>query len=421
MKLGLKAQTKVVAIASIGALFECYDFMICVFMSSILIKVFYASNQLDGIFAIFTVAFFSRPLGGIFWGHLGDSYGRKKVFSLTMLLLVVPTMLMALFPVHHVSIVIAGISFAVLRFLQGFLVGGEFPGGVTFIAEIASAKNRGLLISIFMSSLTGGTLLASSVSLILNIYMDNTTIIDWGWRLPFVLSVILVLVAVYIRSKVKETPFFCNIQERKMISQVPVLDLIRNYPKPIFYGFIVTCASAAGITTIYTFLPQLLKFNNIFTLRETLSLTTVGTLILCMAMPLLGYISDRYSRKMVFVLSQFGVFICFGLFILASYTGSFKLLIMGMVLVSLLFAGINANYCVILSELFPTNVRYSGVAICYTLAYSMCGGGLPLMYLNETKYEHHLFLPWLIFGLLSLGSLLIFVRIKDLNAQSLLD
>lgn len=418
-KLNLNTQAKTLAMASVGAIFESYDFMICVFLSSVLIKVFYADHQFEGIFAIFTIAFFSRPLGGIFWGHLGDRYGRKKVFSITMLLLVVPTLLIALFPVHQVSVMTAGISFAVLRFLQGFLVGGEFPGGVTFIAEIAKAKTRGLFIAIFMSALTVGTLLASLVSLALNISMTNDQILAWGWRFPFILSIVLVIIAIYIRKQVKETTFFCKLAERKAIIRMPFLELVCTEPKLIFYGFILTCASAIGLTTIYTFLPQLLKFTHIFTLRDTLYLTTLGSLILCIAMPFFGYLSDKYKRKSVLILSQFGVTLSFALFVIASYTGSFILLLLGMLLISIFFAGVNANYCVILSEQFPTNIRYSGVALCYTMAYSICGGALPLLYLHVAKFEPHLFLPCGLFCLISLFCLIIFSKLKDFSGKVL--
>ena len=113
---------KILIISSIGALFECYDFMICAFLSTFLTKLFYPENQLLGIFTIFTIGFFSRPIGGMFWGHIGDRHGRKKVFSLTMILLALPTLLIAFFPLQWFSIKVAGISFAILRFFQGFLV-----------------------------------------------------------------------------------------------------------------------------------------------------------------------------------------------------------------------------------------------------------------------------------------------------------
>ena len=412
---------KIISMASIGALFECYDFMICAFLSGILIKIFYANNQVFGVFSIFTIAFFARPLGGLFWSHLGDRYGRQKVFSWTMLLLVIPTILIAIFPVNLVSIGVSSYSFMVLRFLQGFLVGGEFPGGVTFIAEIAPPKKRGLIIAIFMAFLTAGTLLASLVSLSLNYFLNEAQIFAWGWRLPFILNLILIIIAIYIRRKVSETPFFNAIQHKKALSKMPILDLLKNYPYLVFVGFIITCCSACGIVTLYTFLPQLLKITHHFNGQQVLNLTTLGTFILCLAMPIAGIWSDRLGRQPIFIYGLIGTLISWYLFAMALYQDNYLLALIAMFITSLFFAGVNANYCVILSEQFPTRVRYSGVAFCYTSAYSLCGGILPLIYLYYKNTPLLIMIPGLCFGLLLILIIIFKGKLNDQTQKMLMN
>ncbi|MBY0379008.1 MAG: MFS transporter, partial [Burkholderiales bacterium] len=384
----LPNQLKVLSIASIGALFECYDFMICAFMSNILIKLFFSGNIWLGVFAIFTVAFIARPLGGIFWGHLGDKIGRKKVFSLTMILLVIPTLLIAIFPLNlSKEITISG--FIILRFLQGFLVGGEFPGGVTFIAEIVSSKNRATLVSSFLTLLTVGTLLASFVSFILFRIFSVEQVESWAWRLPFLLSIVLVLTAIYIRKKVQETIFFTGLTNRKGIIKVPLFELFSNHLFAIFSGLIIACLAAFGLTTLYVFFPSIIKLNPFISQQTALGLTTIGSLVLIIFMPIWGILADKFSRKTILLISSLLLLVCLRLISVAIIQNSYTMLLIMMVLASVAFAGINTVYCPMLSELFPTSVRFSGVALCYTVAYSICGGLLPLVYLSMpelTKY-----------------------------------
>lgn len=412
-------QFKVAAIASVGALFECYDFMICAFLASYLIKIFFSGNTFLGIFTIFTVAFISRPIGGMFWAHLGDRHGRKIVFSLTMLLLVVPTLLIAVFPIN-LSQNLNLYGFMLLRFLQGFLVGGEFPGGITFIAEISSSKRRATLVSIFIASLTGGTLLASVVSLLTVTIFNSEQVLLWAWRIPFILSVVLVFVAIYIRKMVQETPYFISLTEHKAVSKFPIIELITHYPRDIFCGIIIVCCSAFGLTTFYTFFPSLMKISAIFSEKQIFNLTTFGTLLVCLFNPVAGILADRIGRKVVFLSSVFLLLLCFGLFYIAIIQKSFVLLAIAMFAVSIIYSGINGLYCVILSELFPTQIRFSGVALCFTIAFSLCGGLLPIIYLSFAALTKTFILPAIIFVILLCITFLMLYNLHDMKGRDLL-
>ena len=412
-------KNKLFIAAGIGAALECYDFMICAFMASTLIALFFPDQTFLGVFAIFTIAFFSRPLGGLFWGHFGDRYGRRRVFSLTMLLLVVPTLGIALFPVHLGFAWFNAFGFMLLRFLQGFLVGGEFSGGVTFIAEIASSKNRGLTIASFMAALTIGTLLASMIALLLNLSFSQTQILAWAWRIPFLISVVLIGVAIYIRQHIVETPFFQSLQRHAKVSQIPLVDLLKGHFSAMLKGFILTSASAIALITLYLYLPQLFKQNPHFNARDLLSLTSLGTFLLVVMMPLGGFLADRFGRRIIFGVSMILTSCMLGFFYLALVQNNLTWLTVGMILASICFSGVNANYCALLSELFPTQVRFSGVALCYNLAYAVCGGVVPLLYDHFALRFGLLTLPVAFFVLVTFLSLLVLLRVEDQAAREL--
>lgn len=387
---------KSLSASSIGALFECYDFMICAFLAPTLTKLFFHGNTWWGVFAIFSIAFFSRPLGGLFWGYLGDIYGRKKAFSSSMILLSIPTLLIALFPLHLFSLFQSGVLFALLRFAQGFFVGGEFPGGVVFVAESSKSSARGFNIAIFMSALTGGTLLASLSALILNLSLSPEQIHDFGWRIPFLFGLVLVFVAIYIRKKVHETPFFTELLKNKAAYKNPLIQLVKNNKSQLLNGLLLVFCSASGLTTLYVFFPQLMNKTN-FSSSQILLLTTLGSIILCVFMPLMGWLSDRISRKILFITGLFGLIAGWVIIICGYYVFSIPILLIGMSCASLAFSLINGTYCALLSELFPTTVRYSGVAFCYSFGYSLCGGLLPLLYNCGSTQLMKMFIPLVVF------------------------
>lgn len=415
------SKSKLFITAGIGAALECYDFMICAFMASTLITLFFPTESFLGLFSIFTIAFFSRPLGGIFWGHLGDRYGRKRVFSLTMLLLVFPTLGIALFPVHFVSAGVAASGFIILRFLQGFLVGGEFSGGVTFIAEIATSERRGATVASFMMALTIGTLLASLVTFVLHSIFSNAVILEWVWRIPFFISIILIIVAVYIRKKIQETPFFQSLTKRADISRFPVRDLFQNHFISVLKGFTLTCASAMSLVTWYLYFPQLFKNYSVFNTSNILFLTTLGTFLLCVAMPFAGMLADRFGRKIIFLTSMWLLTVALGLLYAALQCKSFALLTVTMIVASICFSGVNANYCVFLSELFPTRVRFSGVAVCYNFGYALCGGVLPLLYAHFSTSFGVLTLPILFSIAISFLCVFAVSKITEMHRKDLVD
>ncbi len=392
---------KTLSMASIGAMFECYDFMICVFLASYLMKIFFAGNSLLGIFAIFTIAFFTRPLGGIFWSHLGDKYGRKLVFSISMASMIIPTLAIAIFPTH-ISPTLNTYGFILLRALQGFLVGGEFSGGVTFIAEIAPKNKRGAWVAFFMAVLTVGTLLASGVNLALQYLLDSKSILEWGWRIPFVFSIFLVLVSIYIRSMVQETDLFSKAVKNQQIIKLPLLNLLTNNLSLVISGFIITCCSATGLTTLYTFLPQILKTIQGINQTHILYLTTIGLTVLCVLMPVFGFLSDKLGRRNLFLAGMLGSTFGFAMFRFGLQYANFNLLLIAMIISSIAFAAVNGIYCVAISELFPTNIRFTGVAISYTLGYSICGGLLPIIYLKHMTETKTFLLPTLTIGLFTI-------------------
>jgi MFS family permease len=224
-------------------------------------------------------------------------------------------------------------------------------------------------------------------------------ILVWAWRLPFLLSVVLIFIAIYIRRTVAETSFFTIINEQKQILATPLIFLIKHYPFLLICGITITSISAFGITTLYVFMPNILKMNSLLISSQTLfAIIAIGTLILMIFMPLWGIIADKFGRKVTLVTSIILLLLCFTYitFVLKTAAAFYWF----MILSSIAFAGVNAIYCPILSELFPTNIRFSGVALCYTCAYSICGGILPLIYLAFPQNTRTFHLPLIILFIL---------------------
>lgn len=386
---------KLFLISSTGSFFECYDFMICVFLTKYISQIFFTSNFTLATFSIFTVAFAARPSGGVFWGYLGDKYGRKKVFSFSMNMILVPTLLIAVFPTgfsHNLNM----IGFIILRFMQGFIVGGEFAGGVTIVHEIAPKNRIATWLAIYVGFLGAGTLVASLTVLTLEQIYTPQEIIDFAWRIPFILSLFLIIITIQLRKHLFETPFFSALQKFNKILDNPILEIIKYHKLKLFKGFIATCFGAAVLTTFSTYLPEIII--NIPHKRVML-LSSESLLIIIALTYFYGRLADRFNQDKIFIVS--GILSIFTLIIfMNNKIDSFPAYLIMITVISIANAGTNLLYPAVISQLFPTNVRFTGVAICYTMGFTVCAGILPLLYSLDLAMVRTLQFPIIVFSVL---------------------
>jgi MFS family permease len=366
----------------IGNSIEFYEFLIYGSFSSLFFdKLFFPSfDPLTGTLlslSTFAVAFVGRPLGALVFGHFGDRVGRKTTLITTLTMMGGATVLIGLLPTYNTIGVAAPILLTTLRFIQGCSLGGESSGGFLMALESAQPNRRGLLTAIVGTGNAWGLLLANGVLLLVTLLPDRQ-VLSWGWRLPFIFSAVLVVVALYVRLRLAETPEFEQLKAEGVVRSRPAFDVLSRH------GLLALCASASALPMFLVFyLGSVfsLKYGATINVGQSVMLVLlVGSCIfLIVAMPFFGWLGDRYNRKAVFVGGIVVMTVTpFAWFPLLN-SRSFPLMALGFLL---LFAGFAANYGVqgaFYPRLFPTVLRYSGMAISYNVGGLLGGAVSPII------------------------------------------
>ena len=387
-----------VAVASfIGTAIEWYDFFLYGTAAALIFnKLFFPTfDPLSGTLAAFgtyAVGFVARPLGGIVFGHYGDKIGRKAMLSLTLLLMGIATFCIGLLPTYAVIGPWATVLLIILRLLQGFGVGGEWGGAVLMAVEHAPAGRRGFYGSWPQVGSPAGLLLSTGVFSAVSMLPEDH-LLSWGWRVPFLLSLLLVGVGLFIRLRIAETPAFSRIQETGAVVRVPLLDAIRSHPRNTLLAMGARLAEN-GVFYIYSvfvlvYVTEQLKLPRSMALNGVLLATAVELL----SVPTFGALSDRIGRRPVYMggaaFSALFAFPFFWLLDTQHPTLLWLALILGFAVGHGAMYGPQASF---FSELFGARVRYSGASFGYQLASVFAGGLSPLIATSLLQWSHGK--PW---------------------------
>jgi metabolite-proton symporter len=327
-------------------------------------------------FSAFAVGFVARPLGGIVFGHFGDKIGRKQNLIITLAIMGLATAAIGLLPTFEAIGIWAPIILVLLRILQGFAVGGEWGGAVLMTVEHAPDHKRGFYSSWVQMGVPAGIVLANGVYLLFETSLSEEAFLAWGWRVPFLLSIVLVAVGLYVRLRIEESSAFSEIQESHAETQRPVMDVIRNQPKNV----LVSLGARLGDNTIFTIFEvfTLTYLTQQVGLPESVALAGVliGAGLEFFTIPLFGALTDRIGRRPVFLGGLvFCVLFTFPFFWLLD-TAQPVLVVLSLVIA--LAIGHSAMYAPeasFFAELFDTRTRYSGASIGYQVA-PILGGGI---------------------------------------------
>ena len=367
--------------AAIGNTVEWFDFAIYGFLATYIAEKFFPSGDetaaLLNTFAIFAAAFFMRPLGGFFFGPLGDRIGRQKVLALVILLMSGSTFAIGLVPSYETIGVFAPLLLLFLRCLQGFSAGGEYGSGACFLAEYASDKHRGFVVSFLVWSVVVGFLLGSLTVTGLETVLSEGAMDSYGWRIPFLIAGVLGAVGLYIRLRLGDTPEFEALRDEGEVASSPLKEAVTTSWRPILQIAGLVVIHNVGFYIVFTFLPSYFTKTLGFTKTDAFVSITVASLVALILIPPLGALSDRIGRKPLLIAGSlaFAVF-AYPLFLMLN-TGSLAAAIAahaGLAAIESVFvcASLAAG-----AELFATRVRSSGYSIGYNVSVALFGGTAP--------------------------------------------
>lgn len=362
---------------------EFYDFIIFVFFANQIGQLFFPAEIPDWLrqfqtFGLFAVAYFARPLGGVIMAHFGDMVGRKRIFTLSIVLMAVPTLAIGFLPPYSVIGIWAPIALLICRVLQGAAVGGEVPGAWVFVSEHVPPSQVGFACGTLTAGLTAGIFLGSIVNIWITSTFTASEVAHLGWRIAFLIGGLFGLCAALLRQWLQETPVFKELRARKALAaELPLKTVLKEHRKAVVTSSILTWMLTAAIVVIILMTPQLLVSRYHFPPSLVSQASCIATLSLTIGCVLTGWLSDRFGDSRVLMVGS----ICLGLATYLFYFGikdAPRFLLPLYALVGLT-VGIVSIVPSVMVKLFPPAIRFSGISFSYNVSYAIFGGLTPLI------------------------------------------
>jgi metabolite-proton symporter len=379
---------RVVTASLIGTTIEWYDFFLYGAAAALVFNhVFFPeSDPIVGTMLAFTtyaVGFVARPLGGLVFGHYGDRIGRKRLLVISLLLMGGATFAIGLLPTYAAVGVAAPLLLTLLRVVQGFALGGEWGGAVLLVSEHGQARHRGFWASWPQAGAPGGNLLATAVLAVLAVAMSEEAFLGWGWRIPFLLSGVLVLVGLWIRLAVTESPVFRQARERAERSErserAPIVGVLRDHWREALVAMGVRMAENVSYYIVTAFILVYATQQAGLPNGQVLNAVLVASAVHLVTIPAWGALSDRIGRRPVTALGAGGVAVWGFAFFPLIDIGAFWSVALAATVGLVLHGAMYGPQAAFFSELFSTRVRYSGASVGYQLASIVAGGLAPLI------------------------------------------
>ncbi len=390
---------KAITAAALGNAIEWFDFGVYGFLAYVLGKVFFPdaspSVQLIASFATFSVPFLVRPLGGVIFGILGDKWGRQKVLAITIIIMSVSTFSIGLIPSYATIGIWAPILLLIAKLAQGFSVGGEYSGAAIFVAEYAPDRKRGFLGSWLDFGSIAGFLLGAGVVVLITMLLGQERFEEWGWRIPFFIAGPLGIIGMYLRHALDETPAFQKQAEEAEENEAPklsLLEVVRTYRKGILVCIGLAVTTNVTYYMLLTYMPSYLSHNLSYSVDHGVLIIIAIMLGILLIQPMIGLLSDRFGRKVFLKLGTSGLFL---LSIPSFYlinTDNVVFIFFGLMCLALILSFFTGVVASILPSLFPTNIRYSAMAIAFNIS-ALVAGFTPTLTAWLVETTNNLYMP----------------------------
>jgi MHS family proline/betaine transporter-like MFS transporter len=367
----------VIAAGAIGNVLEWYDFAVYGYFAAAIGRAFFPSQdpvaQVLAAFGIFAVGFLMRPVGGALIGTIGDKLGRKAALTVSVAAMAIPTFLVGVLPDYQAIGIAAPILLTVLRMVQGLSVGGEYTTSIIFIIEHAPANRRGLVGALGCCGAVAGILLGSATGALLASVMTEAALESWGWRIPFLLGLVVGIAGVVLRRHVQEAPR----QESKARS--PLLDTVRNHGPLLARLAALSVFNSVGFYLMFVYIVSWLQFADGIAPAKALEINSISMVVLLPVMVMMGWLSDRYGRRPV-MLAAAGLGVVGALpFFWLMHQGDVALVLLGQLGFVLAVGGFLGGQPAMMVEAVPAEIRCTAIALGYNVTLGVVGGFSPLI------------------------------------------
>ncbi|MCW1826995.1 MHS family MFS transporter [Enterobacter asburiae] len=380
----LRKNKKVLIASLTGSSIEWFDYFLYGTAAALVFnKIFFP--MVDPVIGLilsylsFSLTFFIRPIGGVLFAHIGDRIGRKKTLVLTLSLMGGATVMIGLLPTYEMIGMWAPALLILMRIIQGMGIGGEWGGALLLAYEYAPEKRKGFFGSIPQAGVTIGMLMATFIVSLMTLFSEED-FLSWGWRIPFLLSSILVLLGLWIRKDIDETPDFQKVKQSGQVAKAPLRDTLKHHWREVLIAAGLKVVETAPFYIFSTFVVSYATTTLTYQKSQALEAVTLGALVATIMIPLMGLLSDKIGRQRMYAFSVFvlGLFIV-PWFMLLNTGTTWGIVLATVIVFGVLWAPVTAVLGTLCSEIFSANVRYTGITLGYQLGAALAGGTAPLI------------------------------------------
>jgi MHS family proline/betaine transporter-like MFS transporter len=416
----------VIVATTIGNMIEWYEFGLYMFLAPIISRYFFPEslsllNATTYSLLIFAIGFISRPFGGLFFGFIGDRYGRRISLVSSIMMMTVPTFCMGLLPTYQQIGFFAPLLLCLMRLLQSFPVGGEFPGSICYLTENAEIKERGFMGSFACFGAQFGVLLNLLECMLMENFLTHDQLLTWGWRFAFFVGGSLGLTGFFLRYKLKETPLFLSIEKQELVVKAPIREVLKHYKKQIGCIFLLGGMPIGGFYLLFVLMTFYLEEYFGVTAKAGLVINFILIATSTVMIPFLGKIADRLSIKRILIVTACLTLILAFPFI---YLIGHKFYVFASIVAFILTVCFSFHFSMVsqtMAMLFPTPIRFTGLAFSYNISNICIAGSLPYLAIYLISKTGSLYVPAYMFAILALLTLIGTLILKEGDGELILE